>query len=369
MAFRLDVGTLNPPRRLSDGRLRVDGYLTRTGVFIYRNADGTERREYRPPEEVFHKDALESFSMAPLTNEHPPEMVTSANAKQYAVGWLGENVRQDGEKVAASLMVADEDAIKEVEAGKRQTSCGYHCDIDETPGVSPKGERYDVVQRNIRGNHVAFVKAGRAGPEVCVRMDAAQMMTEFRADAAHEGSEIAMEELQKQLAAAMVKAAEADARATSEKARADAAEAQCNTIRAERDSEKARADKAEKARNDSDASISERVAARVDLERKASEILGSEVELTKLTDREIKVQVVEKIDGDKIAESETPDYIRARFDRCLKQATDADQSLGDFRRATADAVDRTDILDEEKERLAMQERNRKLWESARVGSK
>jgi hypothetical protein len=37
-----------------------------------------------------------------------------------------------------------------------------------TPGVSPQGEKYDGVMRDIVGNHVALVKEGRAGADVVV---------------------------------------------------------------------------------------------------------------------------------------------------------------------------------------------------------
>ena len=57
-----------------------------------------------------------------------------------------------------------------VEAGKHQLSVGYHADLDETPG-SWRGERYDAVQRNIRGNHLAIVDQGRAGPAAAIRID------------------------------------------------------------------------------------------------------------------------------------------------------------------------------------------------------
>lgn len=178
MTIRFDRGTLRPPKRLPDGRLRVDAHLTRTGVFVYRLADGTERREYRPPEEVFHADALDSFAMVPVTDDHPAGLVTAKNARDVAIGWTGETIRRDGDHVAAAMMFADDRAIAKVDRGKRELSCGYTCDLEETSGVSPEGERYDVIQRNIRGNHVALVDMGRAGPTARLRMDGAAYMVD-----------------------------------------------------------------------------------------------------------------------------------------------------------------------------------------------
>ncbi len=175
MALRFDIGTLRPPRRMKNGMLRADGLLTRTGVFEYLNPDGSIRREYRPPDEVFHVDSMESFALAPFTDGHPPEVVTSDNARKYAVGSVGELVRKDGDgtHVAASVVVFDAATIAKMEAGQVSLSCGYEVDLDEKPGITPDGERYDAIQRNIRGNHVALVAHARAGESARVRMDGA----------------------------------------------------------------------------------------------------------------------------------------------------------------------------------------------------
>jgi hypothetical protein len=39
---------------------------------------------------------------------------------------------------------------------------------DWTPGVTPDGQSYDAVQRQLRGNHLALVREGRMGPDVAV---------------------------------------------------------------------------------------------------------------------------------------------------------------------------------------------------------
>jgi hypothetical protein len=76
---------------------------------------------------------LASFSLAPLTLEHPPEPVTADNVDKYRVGTAGELVRQDGEFVATTVVVENADAIRAVEQGKRELSCGYECELDESP--------------------------------------------------------------------------------------------------------------------------------------------------------------------------------------------------------------------------------------------
>src|SRR5690606_38431799 len=94
---RFDIGSLKPAKRHPAGYLEVDGYLTRIGVFVYRNPDGSERREFRPPEEVFKGSSLASFARIPVTDGHPPTLLDAANAAQYARGLVGDVVGRDGD--------------------------------------------------------------------------------------------------------------------------------------------------------------------------------------------------------------------------------------------------------------------------------
>jgi hypothetical protein len=176
MAIRFDRGELQKPVKQSNGWLRVDGYLTRTGIFEYLQPDGTKRREYRPPEEVFKEDSLETFAMVPVTDTHPPVMLDAGNTTQFARGAVSDTVKRDGDKVRASLLITDAALVAKLEAkDATQVSCGYICDVEDTPGEF-QGQKYDSIQRNIRGNHVAIVPHGRAGAEVRVRMDGSATM-------------------------------------------------------------------------------------------------------------------------------------------------------------------------------------------------
>ena len=44
--------------KTDEGFIRDTPIVGRTGILVYRNADGTERKEYRPPEEAFKADSL-----------------------------------------------------------------------------------------------------------------------------------------------------------------------------------------------------------------------------------------------------------------------------------------------------------------------
>ena len=159
---RFDRGALSAPEQLDNGWLRCEAFLSRTGVQVYADSEGKSWREYRPATEVFAADSLASFGLVPLTNEHPEESLNAQNTSRYQVGTVGAP-KADGNKTRATLLITDSLAIAEARSGKVQLSCGYSCDLEMTPGEF-EGQRYDAIQRNIRGNHVALVDAGRVLP-------------------------------------------------------------------------------------------------------------------------------------------------------------------------------------------------------------
>lgn len=172
---RTDISALRPVERREDGTILADAHLTRTGVFDYHQADGSLRRELRLPEDVFDAASLKSFEGRPITNDHPPGMIDAQNARQFTVGALTGTVTQDGDHSRGRLSVYDADTVKAMNSGKIQVSCGYTCDTIEKPGEHPIYGKYDAIQKNIRGNHVAIVDRGRAGQTAAVRMDGWQV--------------------------------------------------------------------------------------------------------------------------------------------------------------------------------------------------
>lgn len=174
---RYDFAPITGSETTSEGYLRVWCRAARAGTQLYRRTDGSQVREYRPPEEVGSPDSLSTFGMKPATWGHPPVLLDSANTKQYQIGYSGSQVRYTDGFVEVALLITDEEAIKKVKRkDASEVSAGYKVDFDPTPGVTPEGEEYAGIQRNIRVNHIAIVPRGRAGPEVRLlldRMDAA----------------------------------------------------------------------------------------------------------------------------------------------------------------------------------------------------
>jgi hypothetical protein len=171
MYDRLEFDDAAKVRFLDDGRMTAMPRVARTGIQIYlgkevgmTGADANKIvRVYRPEDEVFNPESMQSFTHKAVTNDHPPEHVTADNFKKFAVGWTGDEVARDGQAFRVPMMVADAKAVADYKAGKRELSNGYSCELKFGDGVSPQGEAYDAIQTNIRGNHVAIVDAARGG--------------------------------------------------------------------------------------------------------------------------------------------------------------------------------------------------------------
>lgn len=164
-----DRGTVTGRKKTPEGYLQVTAKIARVGVQRYHNvADdkGVTRQTvdvYRPPEEVFSPDSMRSFEMRPVTNDHPPVIVDSTNVNKYSVGTSFGEVTRDGDHLVANLLITHADVIKAIDDGKEEISNGYTADLEWKSGTTPQGEAYDAIQRNIRGNHIAIVDAGRCG--------------------------------------------------------------------------------------------------------------------------------------------------------------------------------------------------------------
>lgn len=288
--------------RTPQGGIRAPAALTRTGILIYTNPDGSERREYRPAEEVFKADSLATLADAPVTNLHQG-MVTAGNWRRVAIGAVSGEARQDGEHVTATLVIQDEETIKRIESGtdRDEVSCGYSCSLDPTPGVTESGERYDAIQRDIVYNHVALVPRGRAGREIALRLDHDGNQTPQAGDVTMKIEIINGTEYEVGSDAHRKAVQERGARASKQAARLDALESENREL-------KARADAAP-------ADLAKAVAARTALVDTARRV-GLEVR-TDASDRDIQAQVIAKVLPKMSIEGKDEHYVSALFDVAL----------------------------------------------------
>lgn len=170
--LRLDASSIETPPNMP-GVVDVWGVATRVGVFVYDDDErpGDILREWRPPDEVLDRASLASLVGVPFTIDHPPSGVDSASWRDLAHGHVLE-VRVDGDLVLAKIRIGSDEAQRVIKAGKVELSCGYVARLDETRGITPAGEVFDAVQREIRYNHLALVDLARAGHVARLHLDA-----------------------------------------------------------------------------------------------------------------------------------------------------------------------------------------------------
>jgi hypothetical protein len=117
----------------------------------------------RDEKEVFRPEHILSYAGKPVVNDHPPEAVTPQNWKRYAVGTVFNPRRstEEPDLLLADIVVYDPETIADIRAGKRDVSCGYDTEYEQTgPGQGR--------QLNMLGNHVALVDSGRCGPRCAI---------------------------------------------------------------------------------------------------------------------------------------------------------------------------------------------------------
>ncbi|WNP75159.1 DUF2213 domain-containing protein [Pseudomonas aeruginosa] len=334
-----DSVSVSGVRRTADGYLVADARVARTGIQEYLGSEVGKPdmpivRVYRPPESVFHKDAMHSYAYRPMTNGHPPGgEVNASNWKELAVGQTGGEVLRDGDFVRVPLVLMDADAIRDYEDGKRELSMGYSAEVIFKDGVSPEGESYDAYLGPMKMNHLSLEDRARGGEQLRIGdsrtpdakkpaqttptggHDMADALRKLLVDGltietTEQGAQV-VEKLQKQLgdAGANLKTIQ-DAHATAMAAK--------DTELAKKDGEIDRL----KAKVLSDADIDKLVRERADLI--ASAMLIADGDYAGKSAAEIrKAAVVAKL-GDAAIKDKPEAYIAARFDILLEDAASND---------------------------------------------
>lgn len=358
----IDRADVSRKRVTSDGYMVADARVARVGIQHYAGYEvGKPELQsvavYRPEEEVFKSDSLSTYAHRPVTIGHPPEGVSAKNWRDVARGAVGGDVMRDGEFVRVPMTIMDQAAIRDVEGGVCEISMGYHCRLEFVDGVSPQGDPYQAVQRDLRMNHAAIVPKGRAGSQCRIGDSWTAFETAGPRDPdgttqrnLHHNREtvsmktltidghpvelsdaavIAVSNLQKQLSTAVADAAaKADAltKATSDhKAAIDAKDTAHAGVLKAKDTELATKD-AEieklKAAAIDDAKLDALVTARADVIGKARGIVA-DVKTEGVSIPEIRRSVVSAKFGDAAVKDKSDDYVEARFDLLADEAKKA----------------------------------------------
>ena len=304
---RFDAVALSSVIKTDEGFIQDSPVLSRTGIFLYMNADGSLRKEYRPAEEVFNEDSLASLRGKPITIDHAEGAVDALNVKHLTVGTVLSEGRQDGDNLRGDIVIHSPDDI----GSRRELSLGYSLDLDETPGEF-NGERYDAIQRNIRYNHLSVVSKGRAGSVARLNMDNCQIsetqpelnqMPKVRLDSG----------IEYEVSAEVVAAVDALRKDNADlKTVADSATAKVDDLQARVDSfpkqlEQARTDAANAAK------------ARLGLEETAAKF---NVDCAGKADVDVKKAVIKAVNKDADLDGKSDAYIDARFDLAIESQSD-----------------------------------------------
>lgn len=325
----------------TDGFMRDSPIVARTGVYEYRNPDGTIRREYRPADEVFASDALNSFRGKPITVLHPKKgKITAANAFGTAIGSiLSDGYQKDDKYVACDIVIFAPDKM-----GKhRELSLGYRCDCEETPGVAPDGQPYDAIQRNIRINHLAVVPLARAGMKARLNCDGdeiieseeTQNMSKFKIDGVeHEvpeavanyitalqsradAAEAGLTATKETLAGVTASKTELQTKLDAMTGERDGVQGKLDAMTAERDSLKSKVDVAEadkkaavdKAVEDTKKEVKERAELEADAKKAKCDKTDG------MDNKALKIAIIKAVRGDSLNfDGKSDDYVNAYYD-------------------------------------------------------
>ncbi len=144
--------------------------ISRAGVFQYLGSSIDRHAEpnriynvYRPAEE-FTPETIASFKLLPIVDDHtmlgPRDAGLTPAELKGVHGTIGEEVAFEDNVLYATIRVFSETLRDLIEGGKRALSLGYRCVYERASGIFD-GQRYDYIQRNLRGNHLALVDAAR----------------------------------------------------------------------------------------------------------------------------------------------------------------------------------------------------------------
>lgn len=304
--------------RTPSGGARVPLFVARSGVQVYRGPDGREVREYRPDSEVFAPESLATLTGAPVTIGHRG-LVSPKNWRSVAHGAVTgapERVEESGVPfVSAHADLTSEESIAKADSGElAEVSAGYTCDVDETPGIAPDGERYDRIQRSIRFNHIALGPVGfaRAGRSARLRLDGNESEDRTMIKIGTESFDVSTDEGRAAcqtridgLASALTAANAATGEAAAKLA---AAEAKADAERARADAATVRADAAEK-------SVAERADSVIAFRSDMRSVLGDSYDFAGKSDRQVRLDAIAAVEPTaKPREDASDDYVAAYLD-------------------------------------------------------
>ena len=331
--------------KTDEGFIKDSPIIGRTGILVYMNADGSTRREYRPPEEAFKADSLASIRGKPITMGHHGLVTSESYSQSKPIGTVLSDGKQDGNNIRADVVIYD------LNTDDRELSCGYQTELEETSGVTPTGEHYDAIQRNIIYNHLAIVPQGRAG-NARLNMDGNQIFMEVKS--------MSKIKLDNGIEYDVPQEVEVAIKGMTEKA--DASKKEFDALQAKFDSASAEIEKlkedAKKAEEDFRAKFDEAVKTTIELRTIASKH-GIE-KADEMSNEEIKKTVVAKVHPKLNLDGKSAEYIEVAFDLAKDTEVQHEDAMASQRKALNGDVPHQDAelsLDEVKAKFMESEAN------------
>ena len=174
MLVRLDAGAVQVGATPID--IRANGARVYRGracfgdvVHEYGPSDpGGARREFVPADVALAPEVLREMVGAPFTVIHPEEMLHAAAEDDIREHCEGSVLRAEADwesdppAMVVDVLVLTASAQQAIESGRiRELSLGYECEDEKRPGVH-RGQKYDVVQRRRKVNHLSAVHVARS---------------------------------------------------------------------------------------------------------------------------------------------------------------------------------------------------------------
>lgn len=185
--------------RDNNGWLEVDGNkLSRPGIFPYLGREIHPSLEpdrvyqvLRPIEELEDPECAKSFRLQPWIIGHEMLGDKGVDAEAKGIhGIIGDNVFFDPSDLwlKGNIKAFTKALEDEIAGGYNELSLGYACEYEFNPGKLdgtrykvipgvPVGAHYDVVQKKMRGNHLASVDKSRMDVAVFDKASAMDTMT------------------------------------------------------------------------------------------------------------------------------------------------------------------------------------------------
>jgi hypothetical protein len=140
---------------------RFAGTFSRVGVFPYV-INGKLYWQYRPADEVLDPESIESFYDSSITISHPEDNDENPVYSHGAV--IEASANEDNLSIDGVALVLTDEALKLAKAGS-PLSPMYDVILREQTGVYD-GQKYDLIQTQIRYSTLGLVDEGRQGDSV-----------------------------------------------------------------------------------------------------------------------------------------------------------------------------------------------------------